>query len=203
MPAGLLPGWLVEALARSGAMAIGALREGRSLHVESRLRGALLSSRYRATGLVVGRRVEFDGSRIALGNGVRLYGDSYLAAGGTAGSIQVGAGSEIDRNTVLYGHGGIVIGERCAIASSVTIYSQTNQYRQRPLDPVMDQPIVFEAVSVGAGVWIGAGATILPGVALGEHSVIAAGSVVTSDVDPWQVVAGVPARTVRDRRDLT
>ena len=47
---------------------------------------------------------------------------------------------------------------------------------------------------------IGAGARILPGVAIGDHAVIGAGAVVTHSVEPWKVVAGVPARSVRARR---
>ena len=51
-------------------------------------------------------------------------------------------------------------------------------------------------VKIGRGAWIGAGAIILPGVTVGERSVVGAGSVVTRDVEPLSVVAGNPARPV-------
>lgn len=54
---------------------------------------------------------------------------------------------------------------------------------------------------VGSDVWIGHRATILPGVAVGHGAVVAAGSVVSRDVPPYHVVAGNPARTVRERFD--
>jgi acetyltransferase-like isoleucine patch superfamily enzyme len=52
-------------------------------------------------------------------------------------------------------------------------------------------------VVIGKGVWIGANATILPGVQIGDHSVIGAGAVVTKDVAPYSVAVGVPARVIR------
>lgn len=52
-------------------------------------------------------------------------------------------------------------------------------------------------VHIKKGVWIGAGAIILPGVTIGEYSVVAAGAVVTRDVTPFTVVAGVPAKVIK------
>lgn len=57
-----------------------------------------------------------------------------------------------------------------------------------------------EPVSIGSDVWIGASSTILAGVTIGDGAVIAAGSVVTKDVEPYSIVAGVPARQIK-RRD--
>jgi phosphonate metabolism protein (transferase hexapeptide repeat family) len=55
------------------------------------------------------------------------------------------------------------------------------------------------SVSIGHDVWIGHGATILPGVSVGDGAVIGAGAVVSRDVEPYMIVGGVPARTIRRR----
>ena len=52
-------------------------------------------------------------------------------------------------------------------------------------------------VSIGNDVWIGANAVILPGITIGRHVVVAAGAVVTKDVPPYSLVAGVPARVIK------
>jgi virginiamycin A acetyltransferase len=59
----------------------------------------------------------------------------------------------------------------------------------------------FEETALESDVWIGHGAIILQGVRIGEGSVVAAGSVVTKDVAPYTIVAGNPARPIRDRFD--
>ena len=60
-----------------------------------------------------------------------------------------------------------------------------------------DVPIRYGTVTVERNAYIGAGAIILPGVTVGEHSIVAAGAVVTKDVLPHTVVAGVPAKTIK------
>jgi len=66
--------------------------------------------------------------------------------------------------------------------------------------PVMHNPIKLQPVEIEDGVDIGIGAIILPGVKIGLGSIIGAGSVVTKDVSPYVVVAGVPAKIIRQRR---
>jgi maltose O-acetyltransferase len=60
-------------------------------------------------------------------------------------------------------------------------------------------PEILSPVKIGNHVWIGSRALILPGVTLGEGAVVAAGAVVTSDVEPYTVVGGVPARPIGTR----
>lgn len=67
-----------------------------------------------------------------------------------------------------------------------------------PLDPDNRKAVVSKPVTIGDNVWIGANAVILPGVTVGENSVIGAGSIVTRDVPDNIVVAGNPARRIRD-----
>lgn len=170
--------------------------------VASRLRGMAHGWRRGSTGLRIGPGVEIVGpaERITLGDGVALLGNSYLNATGPNGAIRIGERTHLDQYCVLYGQGGLTIGAKCAIAAGVIVYTQTNQYRSDPAVDIIDQPTVYRPVRIGDDVWIGARAVVLPGVTIGDHSVIAAGAVVRSDVPAWTIAGGVPARVLGDRR---
>jgi acetyltransferase-like isoleucine patch superfamily enzyme len=116
------------------------------------------------------------------------------------GRIDIGNNTHIDVCSVFYGQGGLTIGDDCAIASGVIIYTQTNQYDSQPLEKIIDQGTRYASVTLGSDVWIGAGARVLPGVTVEDHAVIGAGAVVTRNVEPWTVVAGVPARVIKERK---
>lgn len=80
-------------------------------------------------------------------------------------------------------------------------------YRAAMYDLGEDDESVFEwradqPVDIGHDVWVGHGATVLPGVDVGNGAVVAAGAVVTEDVDPYTIVAGVPAEPIRRRFSL-
>ena len=91
--------------------------------------------------------------------------------------------------------GNLTIGNRVSIAPRVTLVtsSHPNSSRIRPFAPVSQGPIVIEDDA-----WLGAGCVILPGVRIGRGAVVGANSVVARDVLPLHVVAGQPARTVRE-----
>lgn len=89
----------------------------------------------------------------------------------------------------IWGGGGVTIGNDVMIASHCVITSQTHN-----VNPAQRHEDVEQPVAIGNNVWIGSGATILPGVRIGENSVIAAGSVVTQDVPRNSIAMGVPAR---------
>jgi acetyltransferase-like isoleucine patch superfamily enzyme len=112
--------------------------------------------------------------------------------------ISVGIGVTVNRGCELYGsmlagNAHITIGDHCALAPRVRILSATHDYRR------LDLPDTAASVTIGRHVWIGAGATVLPGVAIGDGAVIAAGSVVTKSVAPFTVVGGNPARFIKNR----
>jgi acetyltransferase-like isoleucine patch superfamily enzyme len=91
--------------------------------------------------------------------------------------------------------GNITIGNRVSMAPRVTLVtsSHPNHARTRGFAPVSHGPIVIEDDA-----WLGAGCVILPGVRIGRGAVVGANSVVAHDVPPLHVVAGQPARTIRE-----
>ena len=123
-----------------------------------------------------------------------------------------------ERDAVLYAFGPerLIIGRFCAIASRARFLMPGANHADRgpstfpfgifgppwngTMDLVMSAPSRGDTV-VGHDVWIGYGALILPGVTIGHGAVVAAASVVASDVPPYAIVAGNPARVVRMRFD--
>ncbi len=88
----------------------------------------------------------------------------------------------------------VTIGDRVAIGQQVMILTGTHQVggAERRAGPFVARP-----VRIGVGAWLGARCTLLPGVTVGEGAIVAAGAVVTCDVPPHTLVAGVPARVIR------
>ena len=93
--------------------------------------------------------------------------------------------------------GGIEIGNDVSIAHGVTLMTQNHAYEDKNI-PIKDQPVISKPIIIEDNVWIGAKVTVLYGRRIGKNSVIAAGAVVTKDVPPNTVVAGVPARVIKE-----
>ena len=111
--------------------------------------------------------------------------------------IRIGKDSLIGEFNVLRGQGGIEIGDRVYTSPLVQI-AAVNHVFSDPARPFVEQGITAQGIVVEDDVWIGAGAVITDGVRVGRGAVVAAGAVVTKDVAPHTVVAGVPARVVKE-----
>ena len=106
--------------------------------------------------------------------------------------IHLGSHIAIGENTILRGQGGITIEDFVLIADNVTIVTSTHQ-----IDTLHMVYSYRQSVTIKANVWIGAGAIILPGVTIGENSVIAAGAVVTKNIPANSLAQGIPAKVTR------
>lgn len=104
-------------------------------------------------------------------------------------NITIGKRVFINEGCCFQDQGGIEIGDDCLIGQQVVIATLNHD-----LNPASRKDMLPKPVKVGKNVWIGAHATILPGVTVGDDAVIAAGAVVTKDVPANTVVAGVPAK---------
>ncbi len=89
--------------------------------------------------------------------------------------------------------GGITIEDDVLIGPKVNLVTENH-----PIEPNNRKTLICKPIVIKRNSWIGAGATILPGVTVGENAVVAAGSVVTKDVPNNTIVAGVPAKHVKD-----
>ena len=112
--------------------------------------------------------------------------------------ITIGEHTNINKRCVIDGRGGIIIGDNVDIAQDVNIWTEQHNYNSSTYASVCKE------VKIEDYVWIASRATILPGVTVGKGAVIACGAVVTKDVPPLSIVAGVPARIIghRDEKSL-
>ena len=119
-------------------------------------------------------------------------------------NISIGDSVSINHNSELYGGGGIEIGSGTMLSYYVTVISDMRSFKGViPLkDPSRLKSRIRKKVQIGKDAWIGTKAVIMPGVNIGDHAVVAAGSIVTKDVGDWDVVAGIPAKKVGSRLDV-
>ncbi|HEX7433556.1 MAG TPA: acyltransferase, partial [Anaerolineaceae bacterium] len=110
--------------------------------------------------------------------------------------IKIGEDSLIGEYTVIRGQGGVQIGNR-VYTSPFTQIIAVNHVFDDPDQPFTSQGITAEGIIIEDDVWLGSGAVITDGVKIGKGAVVAAGAVVTKDVGPHTLVAGVPARLIR------
>lgn len=113
-------------------------------------------------------------------------------------NIKIGDGTIIGENAVFDGRDKLTIGNHVDIASGVMIYNSWHDIED-PEFGALREPVIIEDY-----VFIGPRAIILPGTKIGRGAIVAAGSVVTKDVNDFEVVGGVPAKIIKERnlRDL-
>ena len=135
------------------------------------------------------------GRDLVIGAGSSIAAEVFMHGPITLGrNVSVNARASLDG-----GVKGIVVGDDTRIATGTAVYAF--DHGLAPDRPVREQPVTSAGIRIGSDVWIGANAGITDGVTVGDHAVIAMGAVVTKDVPPWAVMAGVPARVIGDRRE--
>lgn len=117
------------------------------------------------------------------------------------GNISIGDNVQINTRCWFSGGGGLEIGNNTLIGPHVVIHSANHNFSSLK-EPIINQGHTFKKVIIENDVWIGANATILPGVTVKKGCVIAAGAVVTKDTEVYGVYGGVPARLLKKRGEL-
>ena len=123
--------------------------------------------------------------------------ESFACINNAVGDVMIGDYTRIGiHNTII---GPVTIGSHVNLAQGITVTALNHNFAHT--DQLIDQQgVSTKAVVISDDVWVGANAVILPGVTIGRHSVVAAGAVVTADVPDYSIVAGVPARVVKELR---
>lgn len=109
------------------------------------------------------------------------------------GKLLIGAASSIGNHTWVDARGGLSIGQKCCIGEWVRLLTGSHDVA------TVNFQYVTKPITIGNAVWISTGAMVLPGVTIGDGAVVAAGALVTKDVEPWTVVGGNPARMLKKR----
>jgi carbonic anhydrase/acetyltransferase-like protein (isoleucine patch superfamily) len=140
---------------------------------------------------------------IAIGAGTLIGPFVTMSAGMVPGQdlgplpvLRIGDRCVIGRGSHLVAHHSLVIGDDVFTGPYVYVTDQNHGYED-PDEPIGRQMPLNAAVSIGSGSWLGTGAVVLPGASIGRNVVVAAGSVVRGAVPDRCVVAGVPARVIR------
>jgi maltose O-acetyltransferase len=111
--------------------------------------------------------------------------------------IEIGDFSELGTNCIIQSN--TKIGKNVIMGPDVKIYTKNHKFESLDI-PMQLQGQTEEKVIIGDDVWLGANVILLPGVNIGSHAIIAAGSVVTKDVPSFAIVGGVPAKIIKSRK---
>ena len=120
--------------------------------------------------------------------------ESFACINNAVGDVIIGDHTRIGlHNTII---GPVDIGSHVNLAQGITVTALNHNFSDTK-KRIDEQGVITNPVTIEDDVWVGANAVILPGVTIGEHCVVAAGAVVTKDVPPHSLVAGVPAKVIK------
>ena len=120
--------------------------------------------------------------------------ESFACINNAVGDVMIGDHTRVGlHNTII---GPVTIGNHVNLAQGITVTALNHNF-ENPDRRIDEQGVSTKPVTIGNDIWVGANAVILSGVTIGDHSVVAAGAVVTKDVPPHSLVAGVPAKIIK------
>lgn len=139
----------------------------------------------------------FHPDRVWIGRQVYV-GHQTILKGYHASELRIGDGTWIGQQCFLHAAGDLTIGANVGVGPGVKIITSSHSEAGRGT-PILHAPIDFAPVVIEDDADLGVGAIVLPGVTVGRGAQVGAGAVVTKDVPPYSVVAGNPARVLRER----
>lgn len=149
-----------------------------------------------APGTVVMGRVELHGNgRIEIGDQCLIYPGLYLETQ-DEGRIVLGDGCVLSRGVHISSRAAITLGAGCMVGEYASLRDANHRYGDG--QTVRDSGFSSAAITLGRNVWVGRGAVILPGVSVGDNTVVAANAVVNRSLPANVLAGGVPARVLRE-----
>jgi acetyltransferase-like isoleucine patch superfamily enzyme len=116
-----------------------------------------------------------------------------------SGSIQLGTRVFVGPYAIVYGHGGVEIGDHCLVSMHCCILSSNHAIASRTRI-IRNEPDVLLPTKIGRDCWLGSGVIVLGGVNIGDGCIVGAGAVVHDDLPPYSIAVGVPAKVVAQRK---
>jgi putative colanic acid biosynthesis acetyltransferase WcaF len=126
-----------------------------------------------------------------IGRDVHVYPSAHIYF---PWNLEIGDWSAIGEHALVYNLGRVVIGKRATVSQGAHLCAGTHDYRK------LDLPLLKPPIHVGDDAWVAADAFVGPGVVIGKGAVVGARAVVVKNVPEWTVVAGNPARVIKERR---
>jgi len=137
------------------------------------------------------RRIKFK----CIGTNVILDRDFVISR---SENLSIGNNVYIGPGAYLSCIGNVIISDGTIIGPKITIYTSNHRYENANAIPY-DNHVLLGSVEIGPNTWIGGNVVIVPGVKIGEGCIVAAGSVVTKDIDPFSIIGGNPAKLIKYR----
>lgn len=149
--------------------------------------------RYRMLGFLKANFLRVNGAKI--GKRCTFYPRVWVAPGR---NLVLGDDVDLALDVLITTSGGVEIGDRTLVGYRAQIISANHSVPPKPA-AIFGSGHDKAKITIGSDVWVGANSMILPGVSIGDGAVVAGGSVVSKDVEPYAIVAGVPAKLIRFR----
>jgi galactoside O-acetyltransferase len=144
----------------------------------------------------------YNAKNISIGDNTRIDDFSILSAGD--GGISIGKNVHIACFATIIGKGMVIMGDYSGLSSRVSVYSSSDdysgEYMTNPCVPNNFTNTIHKDVIIGKHVVVGASSVVLPGVHLADCSAVGSMSLVKSDVGEFEIVVGIPAKKVKDRK---
>lgn len=141
-----------------------------------------------------------DNEGLFIGNGVFVGRNTILSC--KNGDIVIDDNANLGFNSEIFSASRVRVGKNVLMAAYVYLVGGTHTFNRSDI-PIIKQERSSQGIEVGDNSWLGAHAVVFDGVTVGRECIIGAGAVITLDIPDWKIAVGVPAKVVKDRREMS